>query len=51
MKLLGFKYEPRKTGYYVNGNEKPATIECRNSFVKQYLMYERQMYRWFQLTA
>jgi hypothetical protein len=51
MKLLGFKYEPRKKGYYVDGHEKPATIEYRNSFVKQYLTYERQMYCWIQLTA
>jgi hypothetical protein len=51
MKLLGFKYEPRKKGYYVDDHEKPATIEYRNSFVKQYLTYERQMYCWIQLTA
>ena len=51
MKLLGFKYEPRKKGYYVDGHEKPATIEYCNSFVKRYLTYERQMYRWIQLTA
>jgi hypothetical protein len=51
MKLLGFKYEPRKKGYYVDGHEKPAAIEYCNSFVKRYLMYESQMYCWIQLTA
>jgi hypothetical protein len=33
MKLLGFKYEPRRNDYYVDGHERPATIENRNSFV------------------
>jgi hypothetical protein len=51
MKLLGFKYEPRKKGYYFDGHEEPATIEYRNSFVNRYLTYERQIYHWVQLTA
>ncbi len=51
MKLLNFKYEPRKKGYYVDGHEKPVTIEYCNSFVKRYLTYEHQMYHWIQLTA
>jgi hypothetical protein len=27
LKLLGFKYEPRQKGYYVDGHEKPSTVE------------------------
>jgi hypothetical protein len=35
LKLLGFKYEPRqKSYYYVDGHEKPSTVEYQNSFVK-----------------
>ncbi len=51
MKLLGFKYEPRRKGYYVDGLKHPATIEYRKSFVQHYLPYERRMYRWIQVTA
>ena len=29
---LGFKYEPRKKGYYVDSHEKPATIAYRWAF-------------------
>jgi hypothetical protein len=35
MKLLGFKYEPRRRGYYDDGHEKPST---------EYLTYESQMF-------
>jgi hypothetical protein len=29
LQRLGFRYEPRRKGYYVDGHEKPATIEYR----------------------
>ena len=50
MELLGFKYEPRKKGYYVDGHERPATITYRNKFVTRYLQQEQRMYRWVQVT-
>ena len=34
LKKLGFVYEPRKKGYYVDGHEKPSTVEYQNNFVK-----------------
>ncbi len=40
MQALGFKYEIRKKGYYVDGHEKPSTIEYRKSFCERYLGYE-----------
>ena len=49
MKHLGFKYEAQKKGYYVDGHEKPATVEYRWSFVQRYLSYERRMFRWIQI--
>jgi hypothetical protein len=50
LKLLGFKYEPRQKGYYVDGHEKPSTVENQNSFVRWYLTYESQMFRWNQVS-
>ena len=29
---LGFKYEPRKKGYYIDGHEKPAMVAYHWSF-------------------
>ncbi len=43
---LGFRYETRRKGYYVDGHEKPSTIEYRKQFVIRYLQYERHAYRW-----
>ncbi len=51
IKLLGFKYEPRRKVYYVDGHKCPATNKYWNSFVQHYLTYERWMYRWIQVTA
>jgi hypothetical protein len=48
--LLGFKYELRKKSYYVDGHEKPATIQYRHDFCKRYLGYEQRMHRWVQIT-
>jgi hypothetical protein len=50
MKLLGFKYEPQRKGYYVDGHEKPATVAYRKDFVSRYLTEEVQMFRWIQIT-
>jgi hypothetical protein len=46
---LGFRYEPRRKGYYVDGHEKPATVQYRWSFCKRYLNYEQRMHRWVQV--
>jgi hypothetical protein len=37
---LGFKYEARKKGYYVDNHEKPETVAYRRHFVKCYLKFE-----------
>ena len=50
MVRLGFRYEPTRKGYYVDGHERPATIQYRWDFCQRYLSYERRMHRWVQLT-
>jgi len=50
LNALGFKYEVRKKGYYVDGHEKPSTIEYRKRFCERYLGYEARMHRWIQVT-
>ena len=37
MHLLGFKYQVRKKGYYVDGHERPATVAYWYEFVTRYL--------------
>jgi hypothetical protein len=49
--LLGFKYEPRRKGYYVDGHEKVETVTYRNKYIHRYLQSERRMFRWIQVTA
>jgi hypothetical protein len=49
MKCLGFKYEVRRKGYYIDGHKKPTTIEYRKQFVARYLTYERRAHRWIQI--
>jgi hypothetical protein len=39
----------RQKGYYVDGHEKPATIEYRKAFCERYLMYESRMHQWVQV--
>ena len=46
---LGFKYEARKKGYYVDTHEKPETVVYCRHFLKRYLAYEIRMHRWVQL--
>jgi len=40
MHQLGFCYETRKKGYYVDGHEKPTTVAYQWEFTKRYLEYE-----------
>jgi hypothetical protein len=49
MNQLGFKYEPQRKGYYVNGHEKPATIAYQKDFIQRYIAEEAQMYHWIQI--
>jgi len=51
LKVLGFKYEVRKKGYYVNGHEKEGTVEYCWKYVDGYLKRESQMYCWIQITS
>lgn len=46
---LGFKYEPCRKGYYVDGHEKPETILYHSNFINHYLDHELQMHRWVQV--
>jgi hypothetical protein len=46
---LGFKYEARKKGHYVDPHEKPETIVYCCHFIKHYLEYENKRFRWIQL--
>ncbi len=51
MVCLGFKYEVRRKVYYVDGHEKPATIEYRRQFCHRYLTYEQPAHRWIQISV
>jgi hypothetical protein len=50
MICLGFKYEVRKKGYYIDGHEKTAKTQYRNQFCKPYLTYERHAHHLIQLS-
>jgi hypothetical protein len=50
IKKLGFKYQVRKKAYYVDGCKRPATVDYRKKFVQQYLMYERRVHCWLQIS-
>jgi hypothetical protein len=41
LQKLGFRCEPRRKEYYVDGHEKPTTIEYQKNIVRHYLLYER----------
>jgi hypothetical protein len=47
---LGFKYEARKKGYYVDNHEKPETVVYSHHFIKRYLKYNFRMFRWIHLS-
>jgi hypothetical protein len=47
---LGFKYEAKKKGFYVNNNKKPETVVCCHHFIKPYLKDEFRMFRWIHLS-
>ena len=49
LERLGFKYEPRKKCYYVDGHEKPNTIAYQEKYVKRYLQRKILMHQWIQL--
>jgi len=49
MKLLGFHYDYRRKGFYVDGHEKGGTIAYREKFCERYLERERKMLRWIQI--
>jgi hypothetical protein len=51
MKSLGFKHEVRRKGYYVDGHEKPSTIEYHKHFVSWYLTYECRAHHLIQIDA
>jgi hypothetical protein len=51
LQKLGFRYEPRQKGYYVDGHEKPAIIEYRKQFITIYLSYEQRAHRWIQISS
>jgi hypothetical protein len=51
MKCVGFKYEVRKKGYYVDGHEKFSTSENHKHFISWYHTYERRAYHWIQIDA
>ena len=38
-------------GYYVDGHERPATVQYRWKFFQRYLAYEQQMHQWIQVPA
>jgi hypothetical protein len=49
MLQLGFRYETRRKGYYVDGHERKATVQYQWDFCERYLLLERQMFRWIQI--
>ncbi len=49
MVCLGFKYEIRRKGYYVDRHEKPETIEYCRQFCQRYLTYEQRAHHWIQI--
>jgi hypothetical protein len=50
IKKLGFNYEARKKGYYVDGHKKEETVSYRWHYIERYLQYEQRMFRWIQIT-
>jgi hypothetical protein len=46
MRALPFKDEVRKKGFYINGHEKPVTLEYRKKCFSQYMAYERRAHSW-----
>jgi hypothetical protein len=47
---LGFNYEARKKGYYVDNHKKPEMVGYHRHFAKRYLKYDFQMFCWMQLS-
>ena len=47
---IGFKYNYDVNNYYVYGHKKNDMIWCRYNFIGRYLLLERCMFRWIQMT-
>jgi hypothetical protein len=50
LQKLGFTYQPRKKGYYVDGHKKEQTVKYRYTFINTYFNYEFGTARWIQIT-
>ena len=48
---LGFSYGIVSNKYYVHGHEKEDTIWYIHKFTDRYLLLERWMHRWIQMTT
>ncbi len=44
LKILGFKFEVRKKGYYIDGHEKVGTVQYRWKFIERYLQREAHLH-------
>ena len=49
MRALNFKYEVRKKTYYVDGHERPETVEYRKVHNRKYIKDEFRCFRWIQI--
>jgi hypothetical protein len=49
MKKLGFKYEVRKKAYYVDGHERPATVEYQKLLYND-TSYDRRAHCWIKIS-
>ena len=50
MHALGFRYEKQAKTYYTDGHEKVGTVRYRWKFIARYLLMEKRMHRWIQIT-
>ena len=49
MNKFGFKYQPRRKTFYVDGHERPETVEYRKGYITRYLKNEIRCHRWIQI--
>ena len=49
MNKFGFKYRPRRKTFYVDGHERPETVDYRKGYITRYLKNEIRCHRWIQL--
>jgi hypothetical protein len=50
LKSLGYKWSKHRKNYYNDGHEKEENVKARQTYIKRYLQYEIQSYRWVQIT-